>query len=227
MRASGQGTSGQRRRGAATPTKKSFAVAIAVAAKGAATHDGVVNASSGPPQHDPSRPARQALADAWLDSRPALVRFLTARTGSSAAAEDLAQDVWVRLQSMTEEAADVRHPQAFLYRIAANLALDASKAQRRAGARDLEWRRASAIDDAAEAQDAPSAEDAVWAKLKLEKVVAAIDRMPPKAAEAFRLHKMAGLSQAEVAELMGVSRSAVEKYVSASLQELLLRVGWP
>ena len=105
MRASGQGTSGQRRRGAATPTKKSFAVAIAVAAEGAATHDGVVNASSGPPQHDQSRPARQALADAWLDSRPALVRFLTARTGSSAAAEDLAQDVWVRLQSMTEEAA--------------------------------------------------------------------------------------------------------------------------
>lgn len=228
MRASGQGTSGQRRRGAATPTKKSFAVAIAVAAEGAATHDGVVNAPSGPPQHDPSRPARQALADAWLDSRPALVRFLTARTGSSAAAEDLAQDVWVRLQSMTEEAAvEVRHPQAFLYRIAANLALDASKAQRRGGARDLEWRRASAIDDAAEAQDAPSAEDAVWARLKLEKVVAAIDRMPPKAAEAFRLHKMAGLSQAEVAERMGVSRSAVEKYVSASLKELLLRVGWP
>ncbi|WP_295240894.1 sigma-70 family RNA polymerase sigma factor [uncultured Brevundimonas sp.] len=187
-----------------------------------------MNASSGPPQHDPSRPARQALADAWLDSRPALVRFLTARTGSSAAAEDLAQDVWVRLQSMTEEAAaEVRHPQAFLYRIAANLALDASKAQRRAGARDLEWRRASAIDDAAEAQDAPSAEDAVWARLKLEKVVAAIDRMPPKAAEAFRLHKMAGISQAEVAERMGVSRSAVEKYVSASLKELLLRVGWP
>lgn len=110
------------------PTKKSFAVAIAVAAKGAATHDGVVNASSGPPQHDPSRPARQALADVWLDSRPALVRFLTARTGSSAAAEDLAQDVWVRLQSMTEEAvAEVRHPQAFLYRIAANLALDVSR----------------------------------------------------------------------------------------------------
>lgn len=188
----------------------------------------MVNASFGPPQHDPSRPARQGLAEAWLESRPALVRFLTARTGSSAAAEDLTQDVWVRLQSMTEEAAaEVRHPQAFLYRIASNLALDASKAQRRAGARDLEWRRASAIDDAAEVQDAPSAEDAVWARLKLEQVVAAIDRMPPKAAEAFRLHKMAGLSQAEVAERMGVSRSAVEKYVSASLKELLLRVGWP
>ncbi|WEK58390.1 MAG: RNA polymerase sigma factor [Candidatus Brevundimonas phytovorans] len=171
--------------------------------------------------------ARQALADAWLEVRPALVRFLTARTGSSAAAEDLAQDVWLRLQTLTEAAAaEVRHPQAFLYRMAANLALDASKAQRRAGARDLEWRRARAA-DAAEAEDAPSAEDAVWARLKLEKVMAAIERMPPKAAQAFRLHKLGGLSQAEVAARMGVSLSAVEKYVSASLKELLLRVGWP
>lgn len=167
------------------------------------------------------------MAEAWLEARPALVRFLTARTGSSATAEDLAQDVWLRLQALTEaSAAEVRHPQAFLYRMAANLALDASKAQRRAGTRDLEWRRARAADDA-EAEDAPSAEDAVWARLKLEKVMAAIERMPPKAAQAFRLHKLGGLSQVEVAERMGVSLSAVEKYVSASLKELLLRVGWP
>ncbi len=219
---------GQRRRHAAAPTKKSSFAANAVAAGGAATHDTLVTAPSDPSQKDPSPTARQGLAEAWLEARPALIRFLTARTGSSATAEDLAQDVWLRLQSMTEDAAaEVRHPQAFLYRMAANLALDASKAQRRAGARDLEWRRVAVVDDAGDAEDAPSAEDVVWARLKLEKVVAAIDRMPPKAAEAFRLHKMAGLSQAEVAERMGVSRSAVEKYISASLRDLLLRVGWP
>ncbi|RZJ43722.1 MAG: sigma-70 family RNA polymerase sigma factor [Brevundimonas sp.] len=182
----------------------------------------------GPLQDDPPAHARQALAEVWLDARPALVRFLTARTGSSATAEDLAQDVWLRVQALTEEAAaEVRHPEAFLYRMAANLALDGSKAQRRAGARDLEWRRAHVAGDADDAQDAPSAEDAVWARQKLEKVRAAIGQMPPKAAEAFRLHKLEGLSQSEVADRMGVSRSAVEKYISASLKTLLLRVGWP
>ncbi|RZJ86369.1 MAG: RNA polymerase sigma factor, partial [Brevundimonas sp.] len=168
---------------------------------------------SSPEQPLPDRApanARQALADAWLDARPALVRFLTARTGSSASAEDLAQDVWLRLQALTDEAvAEVRQPLAFLYRVAANLALDGSKAQRRAGARDLEWRRAQVSDSAGEADDAPSAEDAVWARLKLEKVTAAIAQMPPKAAEAFRLHKLEGMSQGEVADRMGVSRSAV------------------
>ena len=63
--------------------------------------------------------------------------------------------------------------------------------------------------------------------MKLERVMAAIGGMPPKTAEAFRLHKLSGLSQAEVAERMGVSRSAVEKYVAGALKELLLKVGWP
>ncbi|WP_271085775.1 sigma-70 family RNA polymerase sigma factor [Brevundimonas sp. NIBR11] len=187
-----------------------------------------MNPPLGSMQDDPPASARQALADVWLDVRPALVRFLTARTGSSAAAEDLAQDVWLRVQGLTEEAAaEVRHPQAFLYRMAANLALDSSKAQRRAGARDLEWRRAHVAGEGGDADNAPSAEDAVWARLKLEKVAAAISQMPPKAAEAFRLHKMEGLSQSEVADRMGVSRSAVEKYIAASLKTLLLKVGWP
>ncbi len=187
-----------------------------------------MNPPRGPSHDDPPADARQALADLWLDVRPALVRFLTARTGSSATAEDLAQDVWLRLQGLTEEAAaEVRHPQAFLYRMAANLALDSSKAQRRAGARDLEWRRSHVAGDAGDAEDIPSAEDAVWARLKLEKVRAAINQMPPKAAEAFRLHKMEGLSQSEVADRMGMSRSAVEKYIAASLKTLLLKVGWP
>lgn len=219
---------GLRRRQRPAPTNKLRGLETPVAAGGAATHDAPVKPPHGPLQDDPPAGAKQALAHAWIEARPALVRFLTARTGSSATAEDLAQDVWLRLQALTEEAAaGVRHPQAFLYRMAANLALDGAKARRRAGARDLEWRRAHGADDGGESQNAPSAEDAVWARLKLERVMTAIAAMPPKAAEAFRLHKMDGLSQAEVADRMGVSRSAVEKYISASLKTLLLRVGWP
>lgn len=180
---------------------------------------------------DPARTApdaRAALAGVWLQARPALVRFLTARTGSAAAAEDLVQDVWLKLQALSDEAvAEVRQPQAFLYRLAANLALDRAKAERRTGARDLEWRRANLADDRSEAADAPSAEDVTWARQKLAKVMAVIERLPPKASRAFRLHKLEGLSQVEVAQRMGVSRSAIEKYIAAALQEMLLKVGWP
>jgi RNA polymerase sigma factor (sigma-70 family) len=151
-----------------------------------------------------------------------------ARTGSRDGAEDIAQDAWLRIQSLPDAMiAEVRQPQAFLYRLVANLALDQDKARRWAGARDLDWRRAHVSSSDDDRQDAPSSEDAAWARLKLERVMAAIDEMPPKAAQAFRLHKIEGMNQAEVAARMGVSRSAVEKYISTSLHTLLSRVGWP
>ena len=75
--------------------------------------------------------------------------------------------------------------------------------------------------------DEPSAEDAAWARLKLGRVIAAVRTLPVNAQTAFRLHKLDGLTHAETARAMGVSRSAVEKYVSATLKHLLREVGWP
>lgn len=207
------------------PLKKNVPRSTAVDANGPAVEDEGVTR----PDPDLEPPAaRRALEGVWLDSRPALIRFLTARCGDAAAAEDVVQDVWIRLQGLSDEAVlEVRQPSAFLYRLAANLVLDRAKARRRAGARDLEWRRARLSSDDDEASDAPSAEDAAWARQKLSRVMAVLDRLPPKTAEAFRLHRFEGLPQAEVADRMGVSRSSVEKYVAAALKEMLLRVGWP
>lgn len=209
-----------------THKRKLATDADALAGRSGGTHHGGVTEPSPPMSGAPL--TRAGLEQAWLDARPVLVRFLAARTGSSDGAEDIAQDAWLRIRSLSDAMiAEVRQPQAFLYRLVANLALDQDKMRRRAGARDLEWRRAhvSLVDD--DRQDAPSSEDAAWARLKLERVMAAIDQMPPKAAQAFRLHKIEGLNQAEVAARMGVSRSSVEKYISTSLHTLLSRVGWP
>lgn len=173
--------------------------------------------------------ASQALISVYLERREALLRFLTVRTGSQAQAEDLIQDVFLRLQAMgASEAADIRNPQAFLYRLASNLFLDRLKYDQRRGRRDDEWRRSQADDVAGEdVADAPSAEDAVWARLKLDRIIAALDGLTPNCRQAFRLHKLEGRSHAETAEAMGLSRSAVEKYVSAALKHLLREVGWP
>jgi RNA polymerase sigma-70 factor (ECF subfamily) len=43
--------------------------------------------------------------------------------------------------------------------------------------------------------------------------------------EAVRLHKLEGLSHAETAKAMGVSRSSVEKYIMACLRLILERAG--
>jgi DNA-directed RNA polymerase specialized sigma24 family protein len=79
---------------------------------------------------------------AYLDRRPTLVRFLAARAGSLAAAEDLAQELYQKLAARDREAV-VENPNALLYRMALNLMLDRARTESRSAARDAAWRQVS------------------------------------------------------------------------------------
>ena len=63
------------------------------------------------------------------------------------------------------------------------------------------------------------------ARQRLEKLSKALETLSPVTQRVFRLHKFEGLTHAETAERMGISRSAVEKHVSLALGHLLKRVG--
>lgn len=173
--------------------------------------------------------ASPGLLEAYLERRAALTRFFALRTGSEAQAEDIVQDIFLKLKAMAPETvAEVRSPAAFLYRLGSNVMLDRARGQRRSDRRDDDWVKAGGVFGAGDAiADEPSAEDAAWARLKLGRVIAAVRTLPVNAQTAFRLHKLDGLTHAETARAMGVSRSAVEKYVSATLKHLLREVGWP
>lgn len=164
------------------------------------------------------------LIDAYLRKRADLVRFFTLRTGSAAAGEDIVQDLYIKLQG-SEAPADIQNPEAYLYRMGSNLMLDRMKAQRRQAARDDSWSRERGGDGPEPVADEARADDAVAARQRLAKVMAALDELPPQAAKAFRLHKFDGLSHGEVAERLGVSRSSVEKYIMNALKLLLVRAG--
>lgn len=173
--------------------------------------------------------AKALLLDAYLERREALVRFFTLRTGSEAQGEDVVQDIWLRLDALSPESIpEVRNPVAFLYRLGSNLMLDRMRSQRRETQRDDAWSRSGGeVLGGDFIAEEPSAEDAAWARLKLGRVVVALESLPEKTRQAFRLHKLEGMSHTETAAVMGVSRSAVEKYVSATLKHLLREVGWP
>jgi RNA polymerase sigma factor (sigma-70 family) len=159
------------------------------------------------------------LIAAYLRKRADLVRFFTVRTGSAAAAEDLVQDLFVKISEM-EAPADLRSPGAFLYRIGYNLMLDRAKAQRRQAARDHAWSEAAGGDGPEPIAQQPAADDALASRQRLQRLLAIVDQLPPQVAAAFRLHKFDGLSHGEVAARLGVSRSSVEKYIMTALRAL-------
>lgn len=164
--------------------------------------------------------ARSALLAAYMERRADLVRFFTLRLKSPAAAEDLVQDIYLRLGTV-DPAADVHNAAGYLYRLGSNLLLDRLRGERRSAAREHEWRETHhTIVGAEEVSEAPRADDAVAARQRLAAVVAVVQEMPETTQKVFRLHKFEGMSHAEVAQAMGISRSAVEKHVMAVLKRL-------
>jgi len=165
------------------------------------------------------------LIAAYLRKRSDLVRFFTLRTGSPAVAEDVVQDLFLKIQA-SEPPADLQSPEAYLYRVGTNLLLDRIKQQRRQAAREETWVRETVGGEGGEpAAHEPRADDALAARERLARLVAVVDTLAPNVATAFRLHKFEGLSHKEVAERLGVSRSAVEKYLMTALRTLQARIG--
>ena len=171
----------------------------------------------GPPQGETGE---TPLLAAYFARRANLVRYLTARTGSSAAAEDLAQELYLRIARL-EPGHEAESPIAFLYRAAANLASDHQRGARRAAERERRWTQDNVIQFTGRAVAAePAADQALAARQRLAALVEAARTLPPQMGRAFTLHKLEGLSQAETARAMGISVKVVEKHVSAALKTL-------
>lgn len=157
--------------------------------------------------------------------RDDLKRYFTLRLGSESAAEDLTQEIYLKIVA-APAGTQIENPSAYLYRLGSNLMLDQLRSQKRSLSRDSDWQRvhtSSAGDEAV--TEAPAADDAIAAKQQLGRILAALDEVSPRARRAFSLHKLEGLSHAETAAALGISRSAVEKHVSAVLKHLLRRIG--
>jgi RNA polymerase sigma-70 factor (ECF subfamily) len=169
--------------------------------------------------------ANDPLLETYLERRPNLVRFFAARTGSSAAAEDLAQELYLKLASRDPEAS-TDNPGALLYRAATNLMLDRARADQRAAARDTAWRQtAHASLGGEDVADLPPADEALASRQRLNQLVGALADLPPQMQRAFRLHKLDGLSHAQTAQAMSISVKSVEKHISAALKSLTAKLG--
>ena len=164
------------------------------------------------------------LAFLFQQHRAELARFLAARCGSPDDAQDLLQDLWIRLE--THATGPIAHGRAYLFRMANNLVLDRARARQRAMRRDREWLELSApaIRGAEDRPDpAPSAEQALVQAQEAEVVEAAIAALPPGAQRALRLCRIDGMGQADAARLMGISRSGVEKHLALAMKLLRKR----
>lgn len=135
-----------------------------------------------------------------------IVDFLSLRTGSRETARDCAQDTWLRLNT-TRPSLPPANFKAYVFRVAANIAMDWHRQRRREEAA-LEQYGALHGDAAA-----PDTFDTVAAADTIRRLEQALLAQPTRSIEVFVAHKLDGLSYAETAHLLGISVSAVEKHM--------------
>jgi RNA polymerase sigma factor (sigma-70 family) len=160
----------------------------------------------------------------FLEKRENLLLFLAARTHSMAAAEDLVQELYLKVAA-AEAPAEVRSPVALIYRMAANLLVDHVRSAQRGSRRDAEWRLDNrTVLGGEDVVAEPAADEALVAKERVRQLAEAVAALPPQMGRAFRLHKLEGLSQAETAQAMGVSRKMIEQHIQAAIRHLAQRL---
>jgi RNA polymerase sigma factor (sigma-70 family) len=167
---------------------------------------------------------QNSLLSVYLERRADLIRYFRVRLQSDEAAEDLVQDIYLKIS--TPSALEIGNPTAYLFRLGTNLMLDRLKVQRRAARRESDWQGIHSSDAGGESiADASPADDVADARQRLRRIIEVVNDLPAPVREAFRLHKLEGLSHAETAQAMGVSRSTIEKYMMTCLKRVLAKVG--
>lgn len=156
------------------------------------------------------RPARIALVERlFREHNEALIRFLLTRLRSPQAAREVAQEAYVRLLSLDEPGA-VSYLRAFLFKTAANLAVDRLR-------RDVVHTRAIEAPLFHEFADLCTPERQISATQSVERLERLIAAMPPKCRQAFVLNRVHGMSFVSIAHEMKLSERTVRTYVVRAL----------
>jgi RNA polymerase sigma-70 factor (ECF subfamily) len=162
------------------------------------------------PAHD--GPASR-LASLYRSHCEALLRFLSRKVGRHEAT-DLMHEAFIRVARSEQERTVFHNERAFLFQIAANLAVDHNRAQMR----QSRLLTPVEIDDLlAVADEGPGPDRQAQGRLDLQRLGAALRELPPRRAEAFRLSRIEGLSHASIAARLGVSLRTVEAEVRMAL----------
>jgi len=150
----------------------------------------------------------------FLRERPMLLRLLVARLGSAEEAEDVLQDVWLRLETMTSP--PISQPGGYLFRMANNIAIDRRRTALSRTRREHDWAEACGGADA----HVPSGEEALIVAERLREIDAAVAALPERTAHIFRLYRYDHVPRRAIAETIGISLSAVEKHLGAAYRAI-------
>jgi RNA polymerase sigma-70 factor (ECF subfamily) len=171
----------------------------------------------GPEGASVPRDLGEGLLQSAVTHAEKLTRFLTLRVGDAAEAQDLMQEIYLRILKLRQPEA-VENSQAYLYRVAANLAYE-HRLRRAAHPPHVPW------DDLTEEIPCPHAaalepatpEGAAALAERLQVLEERLHELPSKVQWAIVWHHRDGYTCDEIGERLSVVHHRVKKYLAKGL----------
>jgi RNA polymerase sigma-70 factor (ECF subfamily) len=154
-----------------------------------------------------------------LQYRAPLMAFFLRRVGNRAEAEDLTQEVFLRI--IRSQTGGERANSAFIFTVATNLLRDRARRLQTSGGPlvSLELEHGAGSVDA-KLHEEISPERVLLGKEALQRVQKAVGKLSPQTRDIFLLFKLEQMKQKQIAEIYGISVSAVEKHIVSALTKL-------
>jgi len=172
------------------------------------------------PGDDVLPPHAEAVANALSRRfRPALMAFFLRRIRNHSEAEDLTQDVLMRV-SEKGSFIDAARPDGYVFQIAANLLRDRG---RRLKVRAI-YQQGLGANEASRVEELDP-DRVLQARQSLAAVVTALNEMPERTRTIFTLFRLENMKQREIADMLGISVRTVEQHVILASTRLRERLG--
>jgi RNA polymerase sigma-70 factor (ECF subfamily) len=162
---------------------------------------------------DPRSAAMTASdVDVWfarevLPLEAALMQFLQHNWRNKSDIADLRQDIYVQVYESALKGLP-ESPRAFVFTVARHLLIRRMRREQ-----IVPFEAVSDFDALGAAIETPGPENSVIARDELRRLQGAVDRLPPRAREAFVMQQVEGLSRREIASRMGVSEKTVKTHL--------------
>ena len=167
------------------------------------------------------------VAKAFRKHNQMLTRWLALKLGDVETARDIAQGANLRVLAYSKTQ-KIDNAQALIFKTAANLAANEFRSRKRRRTFVAE----PAVGETENPADLvacrnPSPEEAAQSKEEVSAALDAILALPDQARRAFVLSRFEGKTYREIAGLLGVSESSVEKYIIAALKAARAAIAGP
>ncbi len=148
--------------------------------------------------------------------RDPVYRYLILVLGNRSDAEDLTQEVFLRLFTSLTRGQTVENVRAWVFRVAQNAAVDLQRRKHRTESMEPEaWTEICSLRH----DPAPDAESRMLDQERRETYLAKLQRLSPQERRCLYL-RIEGLSYIEIAEVLGIANTTVPTFLSRGIKKL-------